>query len=130
MLATPANAQFFGGGSKGDRITWTLCAGAACATGDDLTARFIVTDKAKFQRCYAAAKTGPAGSALTFDVRANGTSVFGATHLLSIADGASSAVQSTFDAPQLAEGDLLTIHITQVGSTTPGQDVTITCKVR
>jgi hypothetical protein len=79
-------------------------------------------------KCYIAAKTAPVGSDLIVDIQKNGVSVFGAQKLV-LPAGQIFGSTVSFTAPALAEGDTLTTVITQVGSTTPGKDVSVACKL-
>jgi hypothetical protein len=108
---------------------WALCS-SNCATGTNLTHYWIAPKYVGATKCFAAAKTGPTGSALIVDILNNGTSIFGVSKL-QIAAGQTTGNTSTFSsAASIAEADLLTISITQVGSSTPGQYVTITCRLQ
>lgn len=73
-------------------------------------------------RVYASSKTAPAGSSLSFDVEDEGTSILNA--VLSITAGNNNAETSTFASAAtsyaLVKGDLLTIDIDAVGSSTAG----------
>jgi hypothetical protein len=111
------------------RATWNLCASAPCATGTSLTVAWIATRTASFTACYIAAETAPVGSPLTVDVNRNGTSIFGASKL-QLASGSSYAKLTAFALRTVAEGDLLSIDIDAVGSTTAGQRVNVTCSLQ
>ncbi|AMV24177.1 hypothetical protein VT84_07255 [Gemmata sp. SH-PL17] len=61
-----------------------------------------------------------------FDINVNGATIWSTqANRLKIAAGATSGTQSTFNTTTVAEGDLLTIDVDQVGSTVAGQDVTV-----
>ncbi len=126
---TPARAQFWGGGSTAERVTFVLCIGADCATGTNLTAPWISFRPGKITVCKAVAKTAPVGAAVLIDIQRNGTSIFGATKLTIPAGSTAVATRKTFAAAALAEDDLLTVDITQVGSTAPGKNISVVCKV-
>lgn len=68
--------------------------------------------------------TSPVGSALIVDIKKNGTTIFPTTAKPQIAAGASSG-SAVPDTTAWADGEYLTIDVTQVGSTTPGSDLTI-----
>jgi len=131
LIAAPAPAQWFGGGGgkRYDRASWSLCVGTNCAAASDVTNSWIAVYKLKFEKCFAAAKTGPVGAALVFDIKVNGTSIFGAGSKLQIANGATSGTVATFAAAAVTEGSLVTLDITQVGTTTPGQAVSVSCRL-
>lgn len=123
IVTTPAQASYL-------TATWSVCSGAPCTTGTNLTNQYIVAANSAAVQCYAAAKTAPVGSALIVDVLRNGSiSIFGPTQLV-LPAGQTTANTSTFTAPTLTAGDRLTFDIVQIGSTAAGQDVTITCRLQ
>lgn len=104
--------------------TFTYSGTAAVATGTarwyNDTGRTLTVSSVR-----ASAGTAPTGSALTVDVRKNGTTMFtGGTDRPSIAAGTNTdtgvpAVTS------IAAGDYLTVDIVAVGSTVAGADLTV-----
>lgn len=71
--------------------------------------------------------TAPTGASAIFDVLKNGTSIFTTTaNRPTIADGANTALSGTPDVTTVAAGDYLTVSITQIGSSNPGADLTLT----
>lgn len=75
--------------------------------------------------------TAPTGSAVTVDVQRNGTSLWtlpASRPTIAAATTTSGSIAPTAGAT-LAAGDRLTANITQVGSTTPGSDLTIQVQV-
>jgi hypothetical protein len=132
-IAPAASAQFFGGsGSKQtDRATFNVCAGSPCSIGTDFTNHYIASAAGKVKKCYALAKTVPLGAVLTFDIRVNGTSIFGAQPKLTIPAGSAAvATVTAFDNPNVADADQLRIDIVSVGSIAAGQDVSVVCKIQ
>jgi len=132
LLATAiAQAQITPGRPRQfDKVSWGLCVAADCAVAANLTVPYIAVAKSRFLKCYAAAKTGPAGAALVFDIKVRGVSIFGAGAKLQIAAGATTGTTATFAAPTISQdGNQVTIDITQVGSTTPGKEVSIACRL-
>lgn len=117
------------GGGGGATANWTVCPGINCAVAADIATPWIAVRALSFQKCFAAAKTGPVGAPLTFDIRKNGTSVFGAGPKLTIAAGATSG-SIRVSGVTLAEGDILALDITSVGSTTPGRNVSVFCSLQ
>jgi hypothetical protein len=70
------------------------------------------------------AETAPTGAAMIVDIKKNGSTIF--TVKPQIADGATSGGSAaTFAIASVANGDILTIDMSQVGSTEPGRDVTV-----
>lgn len=100
--------------------------------GTSLANALIATKALTIVKAYAYAKTGPTGAALIIDLNKNGTSIWNATpaNRLTVADGQQSGSQTAFDTVTLAEGDVITPDIDQVGSTVAGADLTIELKVK
>lgn len=73
----------------------------------------------------------PVGADIIIDVLSNLTSIFGDDKLV-IADGATRGVQTVFasDPQRFALADRITVNVLQIGSTTPGQSVTLEIKVK
>lgn len=76
-------------------------------------------------RCYA--KTAPVGSSIIVDINKNGTTIFTTqANRPTISDGENKGSSSpTPDVTSLAEGDVITLDIDQVGSSTAGADLTV-----
>jgi hypothetical protein len=69
-------------------------------------------------------KTAPTGAAVIVDIKKNGTTIFSTRP--QIADGATTGgTGAVFSSASAAAGDVLTFDVAQVGSTIPGQDLTI-----
>ncbi len=129
LWTAAASGQWFGGGgSKTLRVTWVLCNEESCTSGQDKTNHVIVTDAAKVRRCYLEAKTAPTGAALKVQVNKNGASLHPGVEI-KLDPGQHGPIRATFPAASLAENDLLTVDIVQVGSTIAGQDVTLVCRL-
>ncbi|MEN6532168.1 MAG: hypothetical protein ABFD89_00800 [Bryobacteraceae bacterium] len=78
--------------------------------------------------------TAPVGSDIIIDLNLIGTSVFGTTKLVIPAGATLLTVynQTTFSdpAPVGVKDDLVTMDVDQIGSTTPGTDITVTLRMR
>jgi len=76
-------------------------------------------------RCYS--KTPPVGADIIVDINKNGTTIFTTQgNRPTIPDGQNKGAKSaTPDVTAIAEGDIITIDCDQVGSTTPGSDLTV-----
>lgn len=100
------------------------------ATGTSLTPVLIVPASLTITKAYIYAKTAPTGQALIVDINLNGTSIWNATQAnrVQLAATATSGNQTSFDTTTVAEGDVLTIDVDQVGSTIVGADVTVELK--
>jgi hypothetical protein len=119
----------FGGGGSAARATFAICLGTPCTTGTNITNRVIVTGAITLDTCFAQAKTAPTGDDLVFDILHYGvTSIFTVGGNLRIAAGQNVAPNvQTFADPSATINDFYTIDITNVGSGTAGQDVTVVC---
>jgi hypothetical protein len=75
--------------------------------------------------------TAPAGSAILVDVNKNGTTIYTTqANRPTIAAGANAGGPgATPDVTTLAAGDYLTVDVDQIGSGTPGSDLTVTIVV-
>ena len=89
------------------------------------TARWYAPYNIATNSIKAYVETAPVGSALSIDIKKNGTSA--ATP--SISDGAVSATEIT-SAVSLTAGDYLTVDITGVGSSTAGENLNIVFKYK
>lgn len=70
-------------------------------------------------------KTAPAGAALTVQINKNGSSIGTGT----IADGATSGTGQALSSTSFSAGDYLTVDITQIGSSTAGEDLYINFRI-
>lgn len=77
---------------------------------------------------YASVVTAPTGSSLIVDVIKNGgTTIFTTTgNRATIVAGAKAAVSATPNVTTLAAGEYITVIVAQVGSTLPGDKLTVT----
>lgn len=79
----------------------------------------------------AAVNTAPVGAAILADVNKNGTTIFTTqANRPSIAAAGFASTTATPDVTAFAAGDYMTVDIDQVGSTTPGNDLTVTIRYR
>jgi hypothetical protein len=119
----------FGGQGGAARATFAICLGTPCTVASNITNRVIVTGPISLATCFAQAKTAPTGADLVFDVLHNGTtSIFVPGGNLRIAAGQNVAPNvQTFAVGSATINDFYTIDITQIGSGTAGQDVTVVC---
>jgi hypothetical protein len=102
-------------------------------TGTSKSPILIATRTLTIVKAYANVKTAPTGANLICDINKNGTSIWNATQAnrITVVAAATSGTQTSFDTVALAEGDILTMDVDQVGSTIAGADLTVTlrCKV-
>jgi hypothetical protein len=99
-------------------------------TGTSLTPVVIAVASQTITKAYAYVKTAPVGASILIDINKNGTSLWATNQAnrLAIASGANSGTQTSFDTTTLADGDILTFDIDQIGSSTAGADITIVLK--
>ena len=69
--------------------------------------------------------TAPVGADLTVTINKNGSSIGTGT----ISDGASSGTGQTLSSTSFVSGDYLTVDITQIGSSTAGEDLYINFRI-
>jgi hypothetical protein len=105
-------------------ITWGVAIGTPAVTGTDLTPHYLVPFAGTLIACTICAKTAPSGADLIVDLLQNGASLLGAAKL-HLPAGSLTGTTSSFAGIPLTAGALLTLNVTQVGSPSAGQDVTI-----
>jgi len=76
-----------------------------------------------FTKCWLKVKTAPTGSAVIVDILKNGATIFSTKP--QIAAGATEGSVTSFSVGTCAADDTLQINIDQVGSTTPGADLSV-----
>lgn len=86
--------------------------------------RWFPRDAGILQGMIAYAATAPTGAEIVIDIRRNGISIFDVGSRVRIADGANYGERNLVTPPTFVRGDVFTIHIEQIGSTTAGSDVT------
>jgi hypothetical protein len=113
--------------NAGIKPTFVFTLAGALYTTTSFAPAYVVPRAMTIEKAFAYVKTAPVGAALIVDIAVNGTSIWNLTqgNRLTIADSASSGSQTLFDTTTLSEGDVLTIDIDQVGSTTAGSDLTV-----
>lgn len=84
-------------------------------SGEDLT----------ISEVFLSVSTAPVGAAAKVDVNQNGVSIFAGGTEPTIAAGANTGVTTTFATSVWTNGSYLTIDVDQIGSTTPGSDLTV-----
>lgn len=107
--------------------TFILASGGAATTGTNKTNVLCVERNGKIVKAFIYAKTAPTGASFIVDINKNGTSIWASTQAnrLSLTASSTSGTQTSFDTTAIAEGDLLTIDIDQIGSTIAAQDITV-----
>lgn len=76
-------------------------------------------------------KTAPTDADLILDINIDGTSIWASTQAnrVKIAAGATTGTQTSFDDTSIADGEVLTIDIDQVGSTIAGANLTVALEI-
>jgi len=109
--------------------TYTLILGISSdvSVGTNITNQVTIENSGTIQKAWINAKTAPVGSDLIIDLKLNGTSIWATTttNRLKLVNGASTGSQTSFDTTAVVAGQLLSLDVIQVGSTTPGQYVTV-----
>lgn len=98
----------------------------------NIPSALIIPKALQIIKVYAYVKTAPIGASIICDILKNSSSIWNSTpaNRISIADGANAGSEAAFDITTLAEGDILTLDIIQVGSGTSGSDLTIEIKTK
>jgi hypothetical protein len=91
---------------------------------NNVSARIYLPFGGTIVRARAYAKTAPLGANLIIDLKKNGSTIFGATKLV-VAAGANLGSQTTITNATCAVDDYYTMDITQIGSSTPGADLSV-----
>lgn len=121
-----------GGGNETQPYTITagIGIGGDIVVANDVCPPFEVRVPGAAVDVVANCKVAPVGADLIIDILANLSSIFGATKLV-IADGTTRGTQTVFvtDPFALALEDKITVNALQVGSGTPGRDLTFEIKV-
>jgi hypothetical protein len=122
-----------GGGSGGPyEIHWGLGVGGTPVVSNYVAPPRIITKACSPQIIYIAANIPPVGADFIVDILDDSdASIFGATKLV-LPDGASSRQVYSYTSifasplPVFAPGDVVSINVTQVGSSTTGRGIGIT----
>ena len=110
-----------------NQLVWYI--GGTLATGTNVSAEFSAAASYSIVGFNGRVKTAPTGSAIIIDIKKNGSTIYttkpqinaGAT-----ADNGAEVLLST----TITSGDVLTMDITQVGSTTPGTNLTVALELK
>jgi len=82
-------------------------------------------------KAFAAVKTAPTSASIIFDINKNGTTIWSTqANRLTIPASATSGSQTSFNTTTLAEGDVLSLDVDQVGSTVTGADATVELRTK
>lgn len=90
------------------------------------TSRLYVTDYWELMYVHAGVNTAPAGASIIVDILKNGSTIFTTTaNRATIAAAANTGQSAKPDMYYLAPGDYLQVQIVQVGTTNPGDTLTV-----
>ncbi len=83
-------------------------------------------------RVFGYVGTAPVGADIIVNIKKNGSSIWATTpaNRLKILAGAQSGSQTAFDTTTLAQDDILTLDIDQIGSSTAGSDLVVAVKTK
>jgi hypothetical protein len=80
----------------------------------------------KIVKVFIAVDTAPVGAAIIVDVHKNGTTIFTTqSNRPQISDGLNTGVTTSIDTPTWSDGEYLTLDIDQIGSSTPGSNLSV-----
>jgi hypothetical protein len=123
--------EFISGGGGSAYAVFVFTVPGDAAPGSNVAPSLVVPYSCTILKAYAYARTAPTGAALIFDVNKNATTIWTTQgNRLQIAAGSNSGTQTNFDVMGLVEGDRLDLDVDQIGSSTPGADITVELKVQ
>lgn len=116
------------GGSGSWPIAFSFAGSLVAVTG---ASKYPVPLAGTIVSAQAAVGTDPTGASVIVDVLKNGTTIYTTqANRPTIAAGTNESAAALPDVTAVAAGDLLSVNIAQVGSTTPGADLTVVVLVR
>lgn len=108
------------------RPTFLFAITGTLVTGTSLTPIIPVHRPLTIIKAFAVVKVAPVGDDIIIDLNKNGSTIWTTqANRLTIPAGSTTASQSSFNVSTLADEDILTADIDQIGSSTPGADLTI-----
>jgi hypothetical protein len=99
--------------------------------GTNTSAEFVYRGPTgTIKRADARVKTAPTGANIICDINKNGASIWTTqANRVTIAAGAASGTQTTFDITTISDGDVLTMDVDQVGATIAGVSLTVLLEI-
>lgn len=131
VLSDPVNERYV----VGTATTWSRAFFSNFSVGGELTVgagtfRLPFPYPARIISVRAVVAVVPSGAAILVDVNLNGTTIFTTqANRPSIPDGSNMSQIAFPDVITVDPGDYLTVDIDQIGSTTPGEDLTVTVQL-
>jgi len=111
-------------------VTFALAIGTDATTGTNKTNQIIIPRAGTISKCWINAKTAPVGADLICDINKGGTTIWSTqANRIKLTAGNTSGSQTSFDVTSVVEGDLITIDIDQIGSSTAGKDITVILQI-
>lgn len=108
------------------KTTLSFAVVATLTTGTDKAPTIMAPCSLTITKAKVVVKTAPTGSSIIVDINKAGTTIFtNQANRPEIAIGETQDDSGTPDVTSLSEGDKVTIDIDQVGSGTPGADLTV-----
>jgi hypothetical protein len=96
------------------------------AVGTKVSATYTLPWAGTITKAYANVVTAPSGAAILIDINRNGTTIWSTqSNRLTIADGATSGTQTSFNTTAVFENDVITMDIDQIGSSASGVRLTV-----
>lgn len=114
--------------SRIEAYTFSVTGNLAVATGKH---RIYLEGSYVVETIRVAVGTAPTGSSVLVDVNKGGVSLFTTqANRPAIASSANSGTANNPDVTTFAANDYMTVDVDQIGSTTPGADLTVTVRLR
>lgn len=108
------------------RPTYEVSIVGTLVIGTNIAPLLLVPQAMTIERVSVRVKGNPTGSPIIIDINKNGSTIWSnPDNRVQIADGSSTGIQTVFNTTSLSVDDYLTIDIDDVGSTSPGTDLTI-----
>jgi hypothetical protein len=135
-ISQPPQVNRNGNAKTYEKITFGIGVGSSVSIGTDLTPPYIWSNNntGRPSIILASANIPPVGADLKIDIKKNGSSIFTLGYFVfPDGTGAKTVISSSgvFTGTVFTRDDVITIDATQIGTTTPGQQITfvIFCKL-
>lgn len=113
------------GASQKQQALFTV-SGDLTVSSNPLRIPFYMGRSVTIDGVYLIVETAPVGASIIVDVNKNGTTIFtNQSNRPQIASGNTTGNTTTIDVSTVSDGDYLTMDIDQIGSTTPGANLTV-----
>ena len=126
---TPSGGDGSGTGDAGPIVVWktlVFCVPGDLEVGASVAPSVLADEAMTIDKVYVYVQTAPQGAPIIVDVNKNGTTIFtNQANRPQIAAGSNEDESGTPDVTSLSKNDRVDVDIDQVGSTTPGADLTV-----